>query len=118
MAALARAPRRRGRSVAPGRAPCRGQQQRGRPPTEKPMRLLPLACLLLALSPTAHADIFNVTRTDDPLPDACAPGDCSLREAMEAADGNDPFAAADEIILPAGTHTLTRGPLDAIHQAL
>jgi hypothetical protein len=82
------------------------------------MRLLPLACLFLAFAPAAHADIFNVTRTDDPLPDACAPGDCSLREAMEAAQANDPFGAADEIVLPAGTHTLIRGPLGAIHQAL
>jgi hypothetical protein len=82
------------------------------------MRLLPLACLLLAFAPAAHAETFNVTRTDDPLPDACAPGDCSLREAMEAAEANDPFAEADEIVLQAGTHTLIRGPLGAIRQAL
>lgn len=82
------------------------------------MRLLPLACLFLAFAPAAHADVFNVTRTDDPLPDTCVPGDCSLREAMEAAQANDPFAEADEIVLAAGTYTLIRGPLGAIHQSL
>lgn len=80
--------------------------------------LLPYACLFLAFAPAAHAEVFNVTRTDDPLPDACVPGDCSLREAMEAAQANDPFAEADEVVLPAGTHALLRGPLGAIRQAL
>lgn len=75
------------------------------------------ACLLCASS-LLHAETFTVTRTDDPLPDACAPGDCSLREAMETADANDPFAGTDTIALPAGTITLLRGPLDEVHQPL
>src|SRR5690349_18271417 len=82
------------------------------------MRLLALACLFLAFAPAAHADVFNVTRTDDPLPDTCVPGDCSLREAMEAAQANDPFAEADEIVLAAGTYTLVRGSLNSVHQPL
>ena len=43
--------------------------------------------LLLGLMPAlAHAQTFKVTRTDDPAPGACAPGDCSLREAVIAAN--------------------------------
>ena len=48
---------------------------------------LGLALVLLwtlggGLAPTAHAASFTVTRTDDPAPDGCTPGDCSLREAI------------------------------------
>ena len=82
------------------------------------MRLLPFAVLLAASAPAAYADVFTVTRTDDPLPDACAPGDCSLREAMQAAATNDPFGEIDTIMLSAGTHTLVRGPIDNIRQRL
>ncbi len=46
---------------------------------------------------------FAVTRTDDPAPDGCAPGDCSLREAILAANA---AAGPDTITLPAGIHTL------------
>ena len=37
-----------------------------------------------------------MTRTDDPVPDACAVGDCSLREAVVAANvnGGRPHSAA------------------------
>ena len=34
----------------------------------------------------AHAGTFNVTRTDDPIPDGCKVNDCSLREAVIDAD--------------------------------
>ncbi|MBI4259551.1 MAG: CSLREA domain-containing protein, partial [Actinobacteria bacterium] len=47
---------------------------------------------------------FTPTRTDDPAPDGCAPEDCSLREAVIAAN-QDP--AADTIQVPAGTYDLT-----------
>jgi CSLREA domain-containing protein len=66
--------------------------------------------LLVALAPSADAATFDVTRTDDPAPDACQPSDCSLREAIRAANA-DPDTA-DEIILPAGTYSLTRSPGD------
>jgi len=77
-------------------------------------------CLLVAalgFSWHAHAVTFVVTRTDDPSPDGCQPGDCSLREAAIAADGNDEFAARDVISLPAGAYALTLGELP-MHQNL
>jgi CSLREA domain-containing protein len=62
---------------------------------------------LAVLAPTlALADIYVVTRTDDPAPDACAFGDCSLREAVLAANAAD---GADIIQLPAGTLTFAAG---------
>ena len=67
--------------------------------------------LLATVSMRAHAATFVVTRLDDPAPNGCQPGDCSLREAAIAADGNDPFAARDVIQLGVGTCTLTLGVL-------
>jgi hemolysin type calcium-binding protein len=70
---------------------------------------------------SAAADTFVVSRTDDPPPvSACAPGDCSLREAVIAAE-NHP--GADEVRLGTGTYTLsipgsggvTQGDLDVTH---
>ncbi|MEM7704338.1 MAG: choice-of-anchor Q domain-containing protein [Pseudomonadota bacterium] len=60
---------------------------------------------------------FNVTRTDDPLPDGCAVGDCSLREAITDANTT---VASDDINVPPGTYlidlvgndTLETGDLD------
>lgn len=50
---------------------------------------------------------FLVTRTDDPPPDGCQPGDCSLREAIIAAnDVSDP-RFDPTIGVPAGIYTLT-----------
>jgi hypothetical protein len=43
------------------------------------------------------------TRFDDPLPDGCAPSDCSLREAVMAANGS----AGSTITLAAGVYSLT-----------
>lgn len=72
------------------------------------MKLLALAASILAVgasaSPLAAAD-FLVTRYDDPASDGCAPGDCSLREAVIAADAD---AAADRILLSAGLYELSR----------
>ncbi len=56
-----------------------------------------------AVSPAAAAATFTVTRDDDPPPNGCAPDDCSLREAVIAA--ND-AAGADAITLPLGLYTL------------
>ncbi len=58
-----------------------------------------------------HAETFTVTRFDDPVPDACLPADCSLREAASAAASNDPFAGTDRIQLAAGSYALVRGEL-------
>lgn len=78
-----------------------------------------LAASLLALfALNAHAVTFTVTRTDDPAPNGCLPGDCSLREAMAAAAANDPLGATDVIEVPAGTHLLTRGELAVVAQRL
>ena len=49
---------------------------------------------------------LSVTRTDDPPPGFCAPSDCSLREAIVAANGNNGGA---EIAVPAGNYALTIG---------
>ena len=64
-------------------------------------------CLLIALaaSSTAGAATFQVTRTDDPAPDGCTRHDCSLREAVLAANT---LAGADVIVLGAATYTLSR----------
>lgn len=78
-----------------------------------------LATFLLALlSLDVHAETFQVTHLDDPSPDGCQPGDCSLREAMIAAASNDPLGPIDTINLPAGTYHLERGEFDQIRQPL
>lgn len=57
----------------------------------------PALAALLAAGPAAALD-FSVTRQDDPLPGACVPGDCSLREAVLAANANP---GPDRVLLPA-----------------
>jgi CSLREA domain-containing protein len=52
----------------------------------------------LLVAGTADARTFRVTKTGDPAPGACTPGDCSLREAVLAANNNS--AGADRIVLP------------------
>ncbi|HNR92616.1 MAG TPA: right-handed parallel beta-helix repeat-containing protein [Dokdonella sp.] len=67
--------------------------------------------LLVLFAVEAQAATFNVTRIDDPEPDACVPADCSLREAVLAANA---AAGADTVVLPAGVYTLTRGVLPRV----
>jgi CSLREA domain-containing protein len=68
--------------------------------------LLALFLAAAAIRPALGAGaVFVVTRTDDPAPDGCAVGDCSLREAIIAANATE---AADTITLPGGTYALTR----------
>jgi len=75
------------------------------------VKLAPLAALLcavfLALAGTASANTFNVTTTDDDV-GSCDPGDCSVREAMAAADANP---GEDTVNIPAGHYVLTNGEL-------
>ena len=60
---------------------------------------------LLALLPAcAGAMDFTVTRTDDPAPNGCQPGDCSLREAVMVANA---LPGTDRVFLPAGLYQLT-----------
>ena len=82
------------------------------------MRLLLAASLLALSAASVHAETFTVTRTDDPVPDGCQPGDCSLREAMKAAAANDPLGATDVVIVPAGTIQLTLRELTVVAQRL
>lgn len=65
-----------------------------------------LACLLLgvAVAPSAIADTFKPTRFDDPAPaNKCKPDDCSLREAVRAANNQ---GGRDEVVLKEGTYEL------------
>jgi len=69
----------------------------------------PLLALALALAAFgAHAATFEVTRADDPVPGACSPGDCSLREAVDATASTP---EADTIVLATGQYQVTRGEI-------
>ena len=57
-----------------------------------------VAVVALATAVDAHSATFTVMRTDDPQPGACD-SDCSLREAVLAADAG---SGGDTIVLPAG----------------
>lgn len=72
-------------------------------------------CLLMltgicALPLPGTAVDYFVTRYDDPAPSGCNPGDCSLREAVIAA--NDSPAVADRILLSAGHYVLQIAGVD------
>ncbi|MEW6264345.1 MAG: CSLREA domain-containing protein [Thermodesulfobacteriota bacterium] len=67
--------------------------------------LLGLAVTILVFSPfRVQADTFTVTRTDDPVPDGCRTNDCSLREAVIAANASP----GSTIVLQALTYNLSR----------
>ena len=84
------------------------------------LRVLPLVCTFaaLAVAGPASAATFVVTKTPDTLDGSCTPADCSLREAITAANTDDdeenPNAdgLADIVTVPAGTYPLTSGALD------
>lgn len=68
-----------------------------------PRWVLVFACsVLLAVLPAAALDL-TVTRFDDPRPNGCMVGNCSLREAIIDANA---AAGADTITLAAGVYTL------------
>jgi CSLREA domain-containing protein len=69
----------------------------------RPVLAVIAGILLYAFSPLAQAATFVVTKTADTNDGTCD-SDCSLREAIIAANAN---AGADVITLPAGTYTLT-----------
>lgn len=54
---------------------------------------------LAAAAAVAQADTFTVTKRSDPVPGACTRNDCSLREAVLAAN-NQTLGEADRIVLP------------------
>jgi hypothetical protein len=72
-----------------------------------------LAGLLVA--GRAGANTFEVTRGDDPAPDGCITGDCSLREALAAAETTP---ADDVIVLGPGLYNVTLGELTVIGEVL
>ena len=71
----------------------------------KSITVLSLVIALLIPVGKVSAATYTVTRFDDPTPGTCDPGDCSLREAISAAnaDGYNP----DIIELAQGTYTLS-----------
>lgn len=68
------------------------------------IRLATLAVLVGLAVPCQAVDLI-VTRYDDPFPDGCDPGDCSLREATIDANA---APGSSRIVLSAGTYELTR----------
>lgn len=76
-------------------------------PRHRAWRLV-IVVAVLAVAPVAlaqDADVFTVTRTDDPEPDGCRPDDCSLREAVGAANARP---GADVVALRSGIFHLVR----------
>lgn len=69
------------------------------------LRFRSTLALSLAIPFCVHAADFTVTRFDDPVPGACAPADCSLREALLAANA---LAGNDRVLLAAGDYALNR----------
>jgi CSLREA domain-containing protein len=66
-------------------------------------------CCLLALAPAAWANTYTPNKTSDPKPDGCKRSDCSLREAIIAANHHP---GADAVILHSGkAYKLSIGPL-------
>ena len=74
--------------------------------------LITAAVAVTMFTATASAETFTVTRTDDPAPNGCVADDCSLREAILAANANGGFL--DDVKLDATTYVLQRtgGPED------
>lgn len=70
--------------------------------------LRPLLFATVLAATGLRAETFEVSRGDDPAPDGCLAGDCSLREALEAAQATP---AADTVRLGEGQYFVTRGDL-------
>ena len=66
-----------------------------------------IVALILLPAGSFRADIFQVTKTADTDDGSCDP-DCSLREAIDAANTNP---GADDVPVPAGFYLLTLGRL-------
>jgi hypothetical protein len=73
--------------------------------------LIAVTAIGLAASAPAGARTFEVTRGSDPVPGACRPNDCSLREAVIAANER---AGGDVVELEGGeTHRIQIDPVGA-----
>lgn len=64
-----------------------------------------LAAALAAMASTATAKTYHPTRTDDPAPNGCGKKDCSLREAVIAANES---GGGKIVLRPGKTYLLTR----------
>jgi hypothetical protein len=71
---------------------------------------LHVALATVLISAPASADTFKPTRFDDPKPGKCKTRDCSLREAVRAANKR---SGRDKVVLARGTYELARPPTDA-----
>ncbi len=77
------------------------------PVTRRRFIVLPVVLLLLAAGAgSSGAATFNVTTTTDRDSGACNPGDCALREAIDAANASFGTSTID---VPAGTYVLSIG---------
>jgi hypothetical protein len=77
---------------------------------DKPIRHAPLAGVvvlvaLLSLGAPAAAETFKPTRFNDPPPGKCKPRDCSLREAVRAANASS--SSKRTLVLSKGRYRLT-----------
>ena len=72
------------------------------------LSVLLAGCLVeVALAATASAKVYHPTRTDDPVPNGCAKHNCSLREAVIAANGT-PQQQSKIVLRPGKRYVLTR----------
>lgn len=89
------------------------------PPRSKPLLKALLFGLLLAVvlaaslmttaRPAQAAEEFKVTKTADTADGSCSSTDCSLREAIIAANNS---TGVDTVAVPAGSYTLSAGAFD------
>ena len=70
-----------------------------------------IVALMLLIGPLAIAATFTVTKTADTNDGSCN-ADCSLREAIDAANQNSGNTVADTVSVPAGTYVLDNGGLE------
>jgi hypothetical protein len=74
-------------------------------PARTILRSVAMVALVAGFATPAVAATFAPTRFDDPVPNGCQPTDCSLREAVIAANAT---TATDTILLSAGVYQLTQ----------
>lgn len=94
---------------------CYSNHPTGKPPSSSPHSSFHEASIdeslrlcsdreLLLVAASSQAATFLVTKETDSADGSCDPGDCSLREAILAANAN---AGLDTVVLPAGTFLLS-----------
>jgi large repetitive protein len=95
------------RELTPEPVPQRMSSAAARPGARHALALAAVAALVGSVpavaAPAAFADTFTVTTANDGAGE-CTLAECTLREAVEAADGTP---AANTIVVPPGTYTLT-----------